>query len=45
MVEDKEINIESGIFLERVKFFCYLGDVIRAGGGAEDASRNRVRSG
>jgi hypothetical protein len=45
MVEDKKINIGSGIVLEQVKSFCYLGDVISAGGGAEDTSRNRVRSG
>jgi hypothetical protein len=45
MVEDKEIDIESGIVLEQVKSFCYLGDVSSAGGGAEDASRNRVKSG
>jgi hypothetical protein len=45
MVEDKDINIGSGIVLAQVKSFCYLGDVISAGGGAEDTSRNRVRSG
>ena len=28
---------------ERVESFCYLGDVIGAGGGAGDASRARVR--
>jgi hypothetical protein len=45
MVEDKEIDIGSGIVFGQVKSFCYLGDAISAGGGAEDASRNRVRSG
>ena len=35
----------SGVVLEQVKSFCYLGDVIGAGGGAEDASRNRVKCG
>ena len=29
--------------VEYVDHFCYLGDVLRAGGGAEEASRARVR--
>jgi len=29
--------------LECVEKFCYFGDLIGAGGGAEEASRERVR--
>ena len=29
--------------LEIVNKFCYLGDMLAAGGGAEEASRTRVR--
>ena len=29
--------------MECVEKFCYLGDMITAGGGAEEASRTRVR--
>ena len=35
----------SGVVLAQVKSFCYLGDVIGAGGGAVEASRNRVKCG
>ena len=45
LVDKKEIELGSGVVLEQVKSFCYLGDVIGAGGGAEDASRNRVKCG
>lgn len=45
LVDKKEIDLGSGVVLEQVKSFCYLGDVIGAGGGAEDASRNRVKCG
>ena len=34
---------EGGGGLECVTTFCYLGDMIGAGGGAGDASRTRVR--
>jgi hypothetical protein len=39
----KEISIEPGKKLECVERFCYLGDMIGEGGGAEEASRTRVR--
>ena len=45
--ELKEIPLGAvlaGLRLECVGKFCYLGDVVGAGGGAEDASRARVRS-
>jgi hypothetical protein len=43
----KEISLgaeSADIRLECVGKFCYLGDVVGAGGGAEEASRARVRS-
>jgi hypothetical protein len=45
MVEDKEIDIGSGSVFGQVKSFCYLGDAISAGGGAEDASRSKEQMG
>ena len=42
--ELKEISLGTDLRLECVGKFCYLGDVVGAGGGAEDASRARVRS-
>ena len=39
----KEIEIEHVGKLECVSKFCYLGDMIGAGGGAEEATRTRVR--
>ena len=42
--ELKEISLGTDLRLECVVKFCYLGDVVGAGGGAEDASRARVRS-
>jgi len=45
--ELKEISLEAesaDLQLECVGKFCYLGDVVGAGGVAEDASRARVRS-
>jgi len=39
----KEVMVEGVGKLECVEKFCYLGDVIGDGGGAEDASRARVR--
>ena len=44
--ELKEISLgdeSAGLRLECVGKFCYLGDMVGAGGGAEDASRARVR--
>ena len=38
-----EIALRPGSILEVVDKFCYLGDMIGAGGGAEEASRARVR--
>ena len=43
-VELKEISLGNGLQLECVGKFCYLGDMIGAGGGAGEASRARVRS-
>jgi len=40
---NSEMVIEHVGKLECVDKFCYLGDMIGAGGGAEDASRARVR--
>ena len=39
----QQISLEVGQDLECVDKFCYLGDMIAAGGGAEEASRARVR--
>ena len=39
----KEVVIESNVKLECVPKFCYLGDTLEAGGGAEEAARARVR--
>src|SRR5664279_1558131 len=40
-VERKEIEIDVNEKLECVEQFCYVGDMIEAGGGAGDASRVR----
>ena len=40
----KEVEIKSGEKIEYVSKFCYLGDTIGSAGGAEEASRARVRS-
>ena len=45
MVDENDIDLGTGVVLEQVKSFCYLGDVIVAGGSVEDASRNRVKCG
>jgi hypothetical protein len=39
----QQISLGAGQDLECVDRFCYLGDMIGAGGGAGDASRARVR--
>ena len=44
MEEGRELVLGPNIALEVVDKFCYLGDVIGAGGGAEEASRARIRS-
>src|SRR3989441_531034 len=41
--EVRQFVLEAGEELEVVDKFCYLGDVIGKGGGAEAASRSRVR--
>ena len=39
----KEIVMKDGSRMESVDSFCYLGDMMGAAGGAEEASRTRVR--
>jgi hypothetical protein len=39
----EEVELSQGEKLEVVQKFCYLGDMIGSGGGAEEAVRNRVR--
>ena len=39
----EQISLGNSQNLECVGKFCYLGDVLAAGGGAEEASRARVR--
>ena len=39
----KEVVTELNVKLECVTKFCYLGDTLGAGGGAEEAARARVR--
>jgi len=39
----QSVSLEQNVELECVDEFCYLGDMIGAGGGAGDASRVRVR--
>ena len=43
--ETTDLILEDGTIVESVDKFCYLGDMIGACGGAEDASRTRVRCG
>ena len=38
------VKLDDGLKFELVDKFCYLGDMLCAGGGAEDASRTRVWS-
>jgi len=42
-IERKVSTLADGGKLECVDSFCYLGDMIGSGGGAEEASRTRVR--
>ncbi len=39
----KEIELDGDGNVECVEKFCYLGDMMGSGGGAEEASRARVR--
>ena len=39
----KEVVIEPNVKLECVSKFCYLGDTLGGGGGAEEVARARVR--
>ena len=39
----KEVSIGQNDKLECVEKFCYLGDMIRSGGGSEEAAKARVR--
>ena len=41
--EVRQFMLEAGEELEVVDKFCYMGDVTGKGGGAEEASRARVR--
>ena len=44
-VKDKvQIEVKADVRLDCVDCFCYLGDQIGAGGGAEEACRNRVKN-
>lgn len=44
-VENKlQIKVKTDVMLDCVENFCYLGDVIGARGGADEACRNRVRN-
>jgi hypothetical protein len=42
-VAQRELSLRAGEALEIVDRFCYLGDMIGDGGGAEEASRVRVQ--
>src|SRR5260221_8913424 len=42
--EAKQFVVETSDKIEVVEKFCYLGDIIGKGGGAEESSRARVRS-
>ena len=42
--EAKFVELYDGSKFECVDKFCYLGDMLSAGGGAEEAAKTRVRS-
>ena len=41
---DLHLDIGNGVSLEKVDKFCYLGDMLDAGGGCDSAVTTRVRS-
>jgi hypothetical protein len=41
----KYTELETGVTIDCVDEFCYLGDMLGSGGGAEEASRTRVKCG
>ena len=43
VVKQEDLVLDGAGKLEYVDRFCYLGDMLGAGGGVEDASRNRVK--
>ncbi len=43
--DDQRLDIGSGVILEKVSSFCYLGDVLDAGGGVDSAVTARLRYG
>ena len=44
MRDDEIHELDDGSKFECVDKFCYLGDMLSAGGGAEEAAKTRVRS-
>ena len=42
-VLQREVEIDPNVELECVPKFCYLGDTLGAGGGADEAARARER--
>src|SRR3981081_2243965 len=42
-LEQKHLLLKDGSELECVSKFCYLGDMLGIGGGAEEASRTKVK--
>ena len=41
--EEQEVMLEDSSSLKCINGFCYLGDMMGAGGGCGEASRTRVR--
>ncbi len=39
-----QVKVKDDVLLDCVENFCYLGDLIGVGGGAEEASRNRGKN-
>ena len=42
-MDNKDLEIGNGDRVDLVEGFCYLGDMIKAGGGEKDATNARVR--
>jgi hypothetical protein len=42
---EKYTELETGVTIDCVVEFCYLGDMLGSGDGAEEASRMRVKYG